>query len=216
MGTRKTLENMQTAIDNAYDSIEEMGGDVPQARNLVNLSGTIDDLQNSVIAGVRGTNDAYQSTGKSYTKGESCIYNNVVYTAKDAISAPAGEFDPSKWDESSLASLRSSISDITTPTTITVEVNSTVVSGGDISYTQIGKLVVVDLAGVSVRNTGQDLILSTGLPKCLPNIYYGSHFFANRSSAYAGNVYMEEGTTKLCYHCFNTSPIYGSFVYIAQ
>ena len=103
---------MQTAIDNAYDSIEEMGGDVPQARNLVNLSGTIDDLQNSVIAGVRGTNDAYQSTGKSYTKGESCIYNNVVYTAKDAISAPAGEFDPSKWDESSLASLRSSISDI--------------------------------------------------------------------------------------------------------
>lgn len=112
MGTRKTLENMQTAIDNAYDSIEEMGGDVPQARNLVNLSGTIDDLQNSVIAGVRGTNDAYQSTGKSYTKGESCIYNNVVYTAKDAISAPAGEFDPSKWDESSLASLRSSISDI--------------------------------------------------------------------------------------------------------
>ena len=92
--------------------------------NLANPSGYVeaDELKDYMIAGlaesadvvdadtgIRGTDDGYDDTSTSYAKGDPCIYQNVVYVCKDPITAPAGDFDPTKWDESSLATLMAGV-----------------------------------------------------------------------------------------------------------
>lgn len=38
MGIRKTLESIQTALDNAYDSIESKGRTLSTDKNVINLA----------------------------------------------------------------------------------------------------------------------------------------------------------------------------------
>lgn len=46
---------------------------------------------------------AYASTGKAYAKDEVCSYQGSNYKAKAAIDAPAGDWDSTKWEVTSLA-----------------------------------------------------------------------------------------------------------------
>lgn len=45
--------------------------------------------------------NAYAETGKSYTTGDKVKYQGTIYEASENISAPAGEFDQSKWTATS-------------------------------------------------------------------------------------------------------------------
>lgn len=45
----------------------------------------------------------YAESGVAYTAGDYVIYNNTLYCAKENIAAPAGTFNPAKWDSTDVA-----------------------------------------------------------------------------------------------------------------
>lgn len=98
----KMVWNSSVLNGDVYNGLDRTtAGKVLDARQGAALKG--------MVNGIQGTVDEYQPTGHSYAKGDPCIQNNKVYLAKDAITAPAGPFDVTKWDESSLATLMAGV-----------------------------------------------------------------------------------------------------------
>lgn len=52
---------------------------------------------------------AYDSVSTSYSINDLVIENNKLYSAKEPIAAPAGQFNPSKWNETDIASAKADL-----------------------------------------------------------------------------------------------------------
>ena len=97
------------AINSNITAAKVTSYDSHLANNDVHVTAAQKTGWTNAIAGIQGTADAYDPDNESYAVGDPCIYNNVVYLAKEAITAPAGAFDATKWDRSDLQTLMSGV-----------------------------------------------------------------------------------------------------------
>ena len=170
---------------------------------MTNGLATSDDVV-AADTGIRGTADAYDDTNTPYAKGDPCIFQNVVYVCKEPISAPAGVFDPDKWDESSLATLMAGVNanaDAITSLSSSGTYTPTVTSGAS-SSSSMGTQkfwIIGKLCYVSIDSTATFTGVTTSGFKC--TLPFPSKCYAVGEVGYCGCFAMSSLTEIRDIHC---------------
>ena len=176
------------AINSNITAAKVTSYDSHLANNDVHVTAAQKTGWTNAIAGIQGTADAYDPDNESYAVGDPCIYNNVVYIAKEAITAPAGAFDAAKWERSDLQTLMngvktnaSAISDIIKHTSLDLTTDSNGYTSYDFNR-QI-RIISVFLNGRNGTNVNGWMV---GFSKQSNDYIYRKYYFV---------VYDKEGSS---------------------
>ena len=112
--------------------------------------------------------DEYSNTS-TYAVGDYCIYNNKLYVCNTAIGT-AENFDSSKWTETNIeeiiSSIENNIESMNTITTGTATMSSTYTQNVEINhYEKVGHIVSVEFTFRVKGTWGNTTEFITGLPK---------------------------------------------------
>lgn len=159
-----------TDVIRQTDAIKIVCLEMPEQDYTIVLSGTFKDvaegdivlsdvgeLIDKVNAIEENTADVY--TEKTYSSGDYCIYNNVLYKANQNIDV-AEEFTPDHWTETTIGTeLKAQSDSISELNAKNLNVDITPASGiSDVyeyfRYSTIGNLCIVDIGGIIFSSSG--------------------------------------------------------------